>query len=346
MPIEKFNLPVGRLVGGNPAIPQKKTNFQTGKEILDEKTGQPIIQYRCEIAYTKDVFMREIWPLLVRLASEAYPINPQTGSPNVSRDFSWKVIDGDSPEVPKNSKTPYNQREGYPGHYILKISTEAFAPKVVKRENGAFHTLTEKDFKVGDYLVANVDMKVHTNNDGGIYINPNIFELVGQGTAIATMGGANPEQVFGGQNFQLPPGAQPLGSMPQVPNGAPAYPQPVAQGYSAPSPAMPPMVPQSAPVGGGMPAPSMGYATPVGAPMPTTPAYAPPMATPAAPLPAPATGFAANAGAPAYPQPVAPGYAPNVGAAPLPGAPLPAGPTAMPATSYPSSPGMPPLPVR
>lgn len=331
MALEKFNLPVGRIVEGHPMVPQNKTNFQTNQNVLD-KDGKPIIQYRCKIAYAKDVFLRDVLPYLYREAATAYPANPQTGVPNVSRDFAWKFVDGDSNECPKRSKVPYNAREGYPGCYVLTISTEAFMPKVFKYENGSFFAVEENQLKTGDYVVANVDVKVHTNNDGGLYINPNGFNLVGYGTAIASQGGINPEQAFGNQQYQLPPGASsaPVGGA--APAMAPApMAAPVQHGYA------PPPV---APVQGG-------YAAPA-APAYQAPA-APAYQAPVAPLPAPAHDFVQNAGVqPGYPQPAAPmqgGYAapaPVVGA-PQPVAPLPAIPTATPVISSHGN-GMPPLP--
>lgn len=301
MPIEKYNLPVGRIVGGNPAVAQDKTNFQTGQPVL--KDGQKVQEWRCEIAIPKDKF-GEVWQKMVQEAVTMFPINPQTGQPNVSRDFSWKFVDGDSHETPKRSKTPYNAREGYPGHYVLKISTEAFAPPIYKFENGAYRQIDPSEIKCGDYVVANVDIKVHNNNDGGLYINPNGFELVGYGTAISGTGGANPNELFGGQQHQLPQGASatPVGNAP----AGMAMPTAPNAGYA---PAVP-----------GMPAgmmPNAATAVPV---MNNAPMNPPVAAMPTAPLPAPAPDFVQNAGMPGNAagfagMPQAPMAAPSAGTA-------------------------------
>jgi len=321
MTIEGFNLPVGRIVSGNPILAQPKTNFKTKQPELG-KDGQQIQQYRCDYAIPKADFLNYVWPVMVQEAATAYPINPQTGLPNVSEDFSWKYVDGDSPKCPKNSTVPYNAREGYQGHYVLKLSTEAFGPKCWVRRNGAFMQVTPDQLKTGDYVVANVNIKVHTDNDGGLYFNPNTYELVGEGDAIINSAGANPEQAFGQQAYQLPAGARPVGAAPAMP--------------SAPMPAAPPMAPQQYQQAPAAP-PAPQYA-PQAAPMPAAPAYAPP----AAPLPPPAHDFVNNAGQGAAPlAPMAPA---PVAAYPQP---MQAAPTvAHPATTaYPSN-TMPPMPVR
>jgi hypothetical protein len=241
MPLENFNLPVGRIVSGNPASMQPKTNFKTKQPEIG-KDGKQITQSRCEIAIPKAAFGAEVWPKLVQVASEVYgPINPQTGQPNVPRDFSWKVIDGDSPACPKGSNVPYNTREGYPGHYVLKLSTEAFCPKIFKYVNGAFFPVEANEIKTGDYVVANLNVKCHSENDGGLYLNPNLFQLVGVGTAIVSAAAANPEQAFGnGANYQLPAGAQPIGSMPAAPTNLPPAPMAAPQNMGAGAPLPPP----------------------------------------------------------------------------------------------------------
>lgn len=331
MTVEKFRLPVGRIVGGNPALAQNKTNFQTKKPELNDK-GQPIQEWRCDIAIPKDKFMAEVWPVMFNEVRTAFPINPQTGQPNVSRDFSWKYVDGDSPEIPKQSKLAYNAREGYPGHIILKIRTEAFAPPIFKFENGAWTRVEANQIKCGDYVIANVDIKVHTNNDGGLYFNPNGFELVGYGTAIASTATADPTQLFGSgeQRPQLPPGAsltpvgapmgapmpammsqQPMPAMMSQQMGVPQYQQPMpAAGHVAPQ---------------GMPQVPQGYGSAQAAP-----------GYPSNPLPPPAHDFVQNAGQ--YPTAAPAGYGQPPSAAPQGVGFAPS------ATSFPTSgiPGIPP----
>lgn len=246
MPIEKVKLPKGRIVGGHPVKAEDKMNFQTKKPVLDQ-SGNKVPQWRVEYAIPKAEFLTHVWPLMQQEALTAFPnwqtiMDAQTGLPLESSDFSWKLVDGDSPKCPKGSQVPYNTRTGYPGHYVLTIKTEAFAPGCVVFKNGAYHNVEENQVKCGDYVVANVDIRVHTNNDGGLYINPNGFELVELGEAISTGGGANPNALFGDASTRTG-GFQ--GQLPQVGQAAPS-PQPYTAMPTAPVAAAP--LPQAYPV--------------------------------------------------------------------------------------------------
>lgn len=261
--IENFRLPVGRIVAGNPTIAQDKENFLTKQKELNAD-GTPKKEWRCDIAFPKDVFMKEIWPTLVREAMTVFP-QAQNVHPDQyeTQRFAFKVVNGDSPACPQNSKLPYNQREGYPGCYIVKIRTSSFAPGVYKFENGAYRQVGENEIKTGDYVVANVNVTAHNLKDGGIYWNPNGFELVGYGKEIKGSSGGNPEAMFGGQIYQLPAGASatPISSAPvtaSAPLSVPAQPAQVqAQPAVMPPPAhdfvqnagFPSGMPQAQPVG-------------------------------------------------------------------------------------------------
>ncbi len=237
--IENFKLPVGRIVAGNPAIAQDKEDFHTGEKQLNAD-GTPKKEWRCDIAFPKDVFMKEIWPTMVQEAASVFP-NAQNVHPDQydQQRFAFKVINGDSPNPPQGSKVPYNQRDGYAGCYIIKIRTSAFAPGVYKFENGAYRKLAENEIKTGDYVVANVNITAHREKDGGLYWNPNGFELVGYGQEIKGSSGGNPDEMFGRQTYQLPAGASatPISSAPvtaSMPLSQPAQP---AQPTTLPPPA-------------------------------------------------------------------------------------------------------------
>ena len=236
MPIEEITLPPARIVAGNPALAQNKTDFHTGENIIDKTTGLVVQEWRCEIAIPKDQF-NDLYGKMVQEVGSMYPIGAD-GQPVVDRDFAWKFVDGDSPAIPKKSKTPYNVREGFPGHYVLKISTQAFAPPVFKKgDNGTYRQMDASEIKTGDYVAANVTIKVHNNSDGGIYINPNAFEFVAYGPAISGIGGANPDEMFKGQQYQLPVGASltPLASNTPLP-AAPLAAAPLAAAPLAAAP--------------------------------------------------------------------------------------------------------------
>ena len=253
MTIEKLNLPVGRIVSGNPAKKEVKTDFHSRKPIIGED-GQPIYQWRCSIAFPKEEFNNSVWPLLQQEAATLYP----NGTPP---EFSWKVIDGDSPACPKGSNVPYNTREGYPGHWVVKFSTQAFAPGVYKYENGAYRQMTENEVHCGDYVVPNVTIKAHNNNDGGLYFNPNMFKHVGYGQIIVSASGGNPEEAFGNTDHPLPQGASATPVVPAAaPTGVPAAAPtgvniPPATDFVANAGVSNPLLSTGAPVAGNQPQP-------------------------------------------------------------------------------------------
>lgn len=249
MPIEGLRTGVGRIVWGNPKRAQTKKDQRTKQPIL--KDGQPVQQWAFGVAFPKAVFNAYMKP--------AFDQEAMTGFPNgVPQGFSWKYIDGDG--VDKQGK-PYNTREGYAGCIVLTVSTEAFAPQVFKNVNGAYYEVAENEIKTGDYVVLNLNLKLNIPQDRthtpGLYVNPNGIELVGQGVEIRNS--VNPEEMFGGQQYQLPPGATALGAAPPMPQGGPVPggygqpQQPAPYGQPAPQYGQPPQT-QPAP-GYGQPAP-------------------------------------------------------------------------------------------
>lgn len=292
MTVENLRFPVGRIVAGNPAKFEDRVDFYTKKPVL--KDGMPVKQCWFNVAIPKDKFMAEVWP---RLAQEAATVNPAATQIHPdqyeNQRFAFKVINGDSPACPQGSNVPYNKREGFPGNYIIRFSSSAFAPGIFKYENGAYRKLTENEIKCGDFVVVNANITAHREKDGGIYWNPNGIELVGYGTEISGSGAADPTAMFGGQTYQLPPGASatPLSS---APVGAtmptmPAAPAPVAQPTMPTMPTMPaaPSMP-SMPTMPTMPAPAYDFVQNAGQQTP----FAPSAVAPQQPAPQTVGGIA------------------------------------------------------
>lgn len=266
MTIEKLVTPAGRLVWGHPLIAKEKKNQQTNQTIM--KDGKPVMQYSFGVAYDKNTFHQQILPYLQQEAATGYPHG-------VPPTFSWKYKDGDG--VDRKGK-PYRDREGYAGCYVLNINTEAFAPPVYKFENGQYRQLAANEIKTGDYISVSLNIKVNVPTNStftpGLYINPNVIELVGYGPEIVGVS-SDPTEHFGGRQHQLPPGASatPISSAPANVGhpGQAIGPAPVA-GY-----------PPAAPVQQYQPQPVQSYAP-----------------QPAQPLPPPAHDFVRQAtGAPA-----------------------------------------------
>ena len=237
---------VGRIVWGNPAKPQIKKDVQTKQPVL--RDGQQVQQWVFGVAFPKAEFEQMIWPAMAKESAQGYP----NGAP---QHFAWKYNDGDG--VDSNGQ-PFNSREGYAGHYVLTISTEAFAPPVYKLVNGAYVQLQPDQIKTGDYVVLalNIVVNVPTNrtHTPGLYINPVAIDHVGYGQEIHN--GPDAQQLFGGSQYQLPAGASQT---------------PVASG------------------GAGMP--GTGQQPPMGQPAPQQP----PMGQPGT-MPPPANDFVQNAG--------------------------------------------------
>ena len=272
MTLECFKLPAGRIVGGDPNKFEQASDFYSKQPKVD-KNGQSIKEHRIDLAIPKNEFMQNVWPYIIQEVAKIYPqyANANPEQLQMTR-FAWKIIDGDSSACPQGSNVPYNTRDGYKGCYVVKIRTSAFCPSTYKFENGAYRKVEAGEVKTGDYVVASVNLTVHTEKDGGIYWNPNAYELVGYGQAIKGSINADPMKLFGGQ-------------APAVPAGASAAPISSAPG-TAPMP-----MPQSP-----MPMPQ----SPMGMPMaPAAPAM--PQQS-AAPMPAPAYDFVNNAQGMSMPQ--------------------------------------------
>jgi hypothetical protein len=291
MTIERLLTPPGRIVWGNPAKSTVKKNLQTKQPVL--KDGKPVEQWAFGVAFAKPDFNQHILPFLQQEAASVFP----NGIPP---HFSWKFKDGDGVD---RKGQPFSSREGYAGHMVLTVSTEAFAPQIFKFENGTYRQIDANEIKTGDFVRLNLNVKANApanpTQTPGLYINPNGIEWLAYGQEIINSGG-DPDDMFGGQ----PVTALPAGASLTPVSGAPA------------GSVMPGMAPQPVPVaqlhaGGAMPP---------------------------QPYPAPAHDFVQNAGyQQSLPQPYAGGVAPQPAPVTAQGT-----YGAAPATTYPGNiPGMP-----
>lgn len=285
--------PVGRLVWGNPARSSIKKDQKTKQPVL--RDGKPVEQWVFGVAFPKAEFNQQIAPYMQQEASGVYPHGVPAG-------FSWKFKDGDG--VDRQGK-PYRDREGYAGCFVLTVSTEAFAPPIYRNEGGKYRQIDAKEIKTGDYIVMKLNIKANAptnpSHTPGLYVNPVGIELVGYGAEIVSQT-ADPDEMFGGRTYQLPPGAHVAPIAPQTgvmpPYGAPMPPaQPAAMPYA------PPQQPQYAPA---QPAamPYGGY--------PAGVASQPAVAQPVTAYPAPAHDFIHNAGNAQPQQPAAMPFYPGI----------------------------------
>ena len=250
MTLECFKLPAGRIVGGDPNKFEQAVDYYT-KQPKTDINGQPVKEHRIDLAIPKAEFTQNVWPYIVQEVAKVYPqyANANPEQLDMTR-FAWKIINGDSPACPQGSNVPYNTRDGYKGCYVIKIRTSAFCPSTYKFENGAYRKVEADEVKTGDYVVASVNLTVHTEKDGGIYWNPNAYELVGYGQAIKGSINADPMKLFGGQASAVPAGASatPISSAPATAQ-MPMPQQPTAMPMAPAAPAMPqqPAAPMPAP---------------------------------------------------------------------------------------------------
>lgn len=270
MTLECFKLPAGRIVGGDPNKFEQAIDYYT-KQPKTDKNGQPVKEHRIDLAIPKAEFMQNVWPYIVQEVAKVYPqyANANPEQLEMTR-FAWKIINGDSPACPQGSNVPYNTRDGYKGCYIIKVRTSAYCPSTYKFENGAYRKVEADEVKTGDYVVASVNLSVHTEKDGGIYWNPNAYELVGYGQAIKGSINADPMKLFGGQASAVPAGASatPISSAPATAQ-MPMPQQPTAMHMVPAAPAMPQAPQQPA---APMPAPAYDFVNNAqGMPMPQAP---------------------------------------------------------------------------
>lgn len=284
--------PVGRIVQGElwkaqPVLDQRTNQPKLGSD------NQPLVQHFFALAIPKTPghthwaqteWGQKIW-------AEGNRAHPNF-APHPT--FSWKIEDGDS-QVPNKKGKKNCDREGFPGHWILKLRS-GFPPKTFNA-NGT-EELPAASFKPGYYAQVNINVAGNTGDSPGVYLNPVMAALSGYGPEIVS--GPDVSEAGFGQGVQLPAGASsvPIGGFaPPTPSAAPAAPAyaPPAMQPSVPFPAtgVPPVSPSS------LAPPNPAF---LGVPPPVVPA-APPV-----PPAAPVRNMTAKAGGASYEQLVAAGW--------------------------------------
>lgn len=227
----KFKTPVGRIVQGELWKARERKD-DAGQPMKDE-AGHPRMQRFFAVAIPKQPghthwsqtdWGRQVWDEGVR-AHQQFAQHPS---------FSWKIEDGDS-QVPNKKMRKNCEREGHPGHWIVKFSTELSEPIPTYNSTGSA-TMPGEAFKPGNYVEVFAMVKGNTGKTQGVYMNPLMVALAGYGEPIATE--ADPSEAGFGQSA-LPPGASavPLASMTLTP------PATVLPGMTLTPPAGVPLVP-------------------------------------------------------------------------------------------------------
>lgn len=273
--------PVGRIVEGSLYKPNT-TDFDGNplKVKSGANAGQPRVDYFFSLAIPKGVethWAHTPWGAIIW--AEGHKAFPQAAQ---RPDFAWKIIDGDS-TVPNKKNTRPCDKEGYPGHWVIRFSG-GFAPKVYRQDGTGYVQVTEENYIKPGYfaeIAGTVDGNGNQNNPG-LYLNHSMVCFRGYGPEINF--GPNVNDAGFGQS-PLPAGATLTPPPSAVPMPAAAVTQPSAP-VAAPVPtaaALPPIPvtpnPQFLQVQAAVPNPSPSpvhaVAAAVAAPIPTSPAPVP-----------------------------------------------------------------------
>lgn len=251
---QAFKSGVGRLVWGRPGVFSPVTD-DDNKPVLDEQ-GQQVTDNSFGVAFPKAEFGQFLWPMMLAAAAEDFPAVAQQGMAGAPQDYAWKFVDGDANTGHKKGK-PYNEREGYPGCFVMAFTTRLpnvsyWKPSMVTP--GAWDQILHTEIKTGDYVSVSGMFVSHKAKNArskpGLYTNPQGVLLIGVGQAI--LNSPDAATMFGGMQYQLPPGATAPGAAPAMPMGGqpPGMQQyaPIQGGYApVPQPQPAPMQQQPQP---------------------------------------------------------------------------------------------------
>lgn len=300
-----------------------KLDDNTKQPVIDQRTGQPTIQYGFGLAVPKnDPSVQQLINAIQTQARALYP------SGQFPPDFAWKMKDGDGLD---HNGQPFSQRQGYAGCWVFELRT-MFPIKFFRFENGA-NTQVPDGIKCGDYVNVQISVVAHPpkgRGKAGMYLNPMAVQLAGYGEPIVNTPSA--DSIFGTQAPAIPHGASampqtgafPMQGSPSTPFGQPSngYPPTGMVAPGAPPHAYIPPVPSSTP-----PSPHYGVLPPTQQnPAQTAPSFGagptsanampgvPGMGVPGGMMPQqPQNGYPPSTAAPT------PGYPPNGGVPQMPG---------------------------
>lgn len=205
---EQITTPVGRLVGGHPMTRNAVTD-KAGQPVKQADGITPATEMYVGIAIPKTAgvdWKQEPWGQQIVTAAVIGWKGGETNAPG----FAWKVIDGDSTIPNKKGKIP-NQKEGYPGHWVLNCSSRL----VCKAFHVGKYDPTEQiqdanAVKPGDYCRLFIEAKANFPAESpGVYLNPTMFELSRAGELIVLDSGPSASEAFGGAPATTSPAAAP-----------------------------------------------------------------------------------------------------------------------------------------
>jgi hypothetical protein len=232
----EITTPVGRLVGGHPMVANAVTDQKTGQPKFQQDGVTPRTESYLGVAIPKGPeqhWNQTEWGAAIwNKAATDWP-RGESGTPS----FAWKITDGDSQIPNKRGRKPC-EREGYPGHWVLQLSTGLPIKCYHAGKYEPIHQIQNlNDIKPGDYCRVLVSVRGNGPCESpGMYLNPHLFELSRAGVEIILDTGPSAADVFGGAAPQMPAGAQTAPAIPQQPTAAPAPTAPVQQTAVQPAP--------------------------------------------------------------------------------------------------------------
>jgi hypothetical protein len=217
-----LTLPVGRVVQGSLYTANDK-DFDGNPLVVKRgpNAGKPTVQYFFAIAIPKGPersWFETPWGQeILKVGAAAFPSQYQ------HPDFSWKIADGDS-AVPNKRGGKNADKEGFPGHWIVKLSS-GFAPKTFRSADGgkSWQPIVEPDFiKCGYFVQVNVTVDGNgQSGNPGVYLNHNLVAFNNFGPEIVQ--GPDPGAVGFAAPVAAANAAPPAMPMPSAP-AAPAVP--------------------------------------------------------------------------------------------------------------------------
>lgn len=264
-----FTSPVMRLIQGGMQLQLKKNRDKTPK--LD-KNGQPVYECFFAGAIPKKIDngagvlidnpdVGEFYAIIHAKARECFPHLFKDGTCSHQR-FAWKMVDGDGRD---DDGEELANKPGFAGNWVFKFATR-YAPQLChygkydprdRIVNIMDATNTKIVTSVDDIIKKGYFIRVAGTVDGngvapgekeavpGMYLSPNLVELVYIGDVI--IGGPDAAAIFGAAPpiTRLPPGATPLPAG-GVASGTPLTAPPTPTGLPVLPGASTPALPQTA----------------------------------------------------------------------------------------------------
>ncbi len=205
--------PLGRYVEGD-CWRSTSTGYEN-KPLINSK-GEPYVQWFIGLAVPKGPEFNAFFVQVQGKAAQDFP-----GGESVRGGFSWKLIDGDSPE--------HVSKPGRAGHAIIRLTT-GFQPNILAMDHT--HLLDPGGSpQLGDYIRVSVGVEGNGSlGRPGVYLNLGTIRFERLGERIQT--GPSAEQMFGAPSVTAGvPNPFPTG--PTLSAGAPAAAAAVSPGAVA-----------------------------------------------------------------------------------------------------------------